>query len=84
MKFIVIFWNIRVLRFRSDLMSVICSIRTEWGGGGREAFFLLVCMYTTRVLSLVDVLFMGNRNIVSHKILRLVGILCMGLYVTVT
>lgn len=34
MKFIVIFWNIRVLKFHSDLMSMICSIRTELGGGG--------------------------------------------------
>lgn len=44
MKFIVIIWNIRVLRFHSDLITVICSIRTELGGGG-GAFFLLVCKY---------------------------------------
>lgn len=43
MKFTLIFPNIRIRRICLDLVSVICSVKTEWV---KNTFFLLLCMYT--------------------------------------
>lgn len=42
-KFTVMFWNIRGLSICSDLVPVICSIKTQLG---KNTFFLLICIYT--------------------------------------
>lgn len=83
MKFIVIFWNIRVLSFRSDLMSVICSIRTElWGGKRGRGGIFLACLHVCYMCSESGRCtfhgFICNSNIVSHKRLSLVDVLFMG------
>lgn len=74
MKFIVI-WNIRVLSFRSDLISVICSIRTELVAGSIFLACLHVCYMCSESGRCTFHRFICNNNIVSHKRLSLVDVL---------